>query len=153
MAAERREGVPAGDRRNECLRFSRQHVSYYFAVYVGQAEIAAGVSVGEAGVIEAEQVQEGGMEVVDVDRFFDGAVAELIGGAISHAAFDSAAGEPDGKAPVIVISTAAGFAVDHLNAGGATKFTTAQHDRFVEKSALFEISEQGRDRLVALRGQ
>jgi hypothetical protein len=33
---------------------------------VGQAEVAAGVAVGEALVVEAEQVQDRGLEVVDV---------------------------------------------------------------------------------------
>ena len=38
------------------------------AVDVGQAEIAAGVAVGEPLVVEAEQVQDRGVEVVDADR-------------------------------------------------------------------------------------
>lgn len=38
-----------------------------FAVDVGEAEIAAGVLVGEALVIEAEEVEDGGVQVVEVD--------------------------------------------------------------------------------------
>ena len=36
-------------------------------MHVGQAEIAALEAVGQLGVVEAEQVQDGGVEVVDVD--------------------------------------------------------------------------------------
>ncbi len=39
------------------------------AVDVGQAEVAAGVAVGELLVVEAQQVQHRGVQVVDVHRF------------------------------------------------------------------------------------
>ena len=52
------------------------------AVDVGQAEVAAGVAVGELRVVEAEQVQDGGVQVVDVDRVLDGLEAEFVGRAV-----------------------------------------------------------------------
>ena len=55
-------------------------------MHVGQAEVAAGVAVGEPGVVEAEQVQDRGVQVVDVDRLLDGLVAEFVGGAVDVAA-------------------------------------------------------------------
>jgi len=36
-------------------------------VHVGEAEIAAGVLVGEALVIEPQQVEDGGVQAVEVD--------------------------------------------------------------------------------------
>ena len=38
-------------------------------MHVGQAVVAAGVAIGEAFVVEAHQVQDCGVEVVDVDEF------------------------------------------------------------------------------------
>ena len=38
---------------------------------VGEAEVAAAVGVGEAGVFEAELVQDCGVHVVDVHLLFD----------------------------------------------------------------------------------
>src|SRR5262249_6461354 len=38
------------------------------AGHVGQAEVAAGVAVGQARVVDANQVQDGGVVVVDVRR-------------------------------------------------------------------------------------
>ena len=58
----------------------------HVAVHVGQAEVAAGVAVGELLVVEAEQVQDRGVQVVDVDAVFDGLEAELVGGAVDVAA-------------------------------------------------------------------
>ncbi|KAJ3049450.1 hypothetical protein HK102_012501, partial [Quaeritorhiza haematococci] len=49
----------------------------HVAVHVGQAEVAAGVAVGEPGVVEAEEVEDRGVEVVDVDDVLDGLVAEV----------------------------------------------------------------------------
>ena len=45
-------------------------------MHVGEAEVAAGVAVGEAFVIEAEELQERGVQVVDVDLVLDGLEAE-----------------------------------------------------------------------------
>ena len=49
-----------------------------FAGDVGQAEVAAGVAVGEPGVVQAHQVQDGGVQVVHVDFVDDGGVAEFV---------------------------------------------------------------------------
>ena len=48
-------------------------------MYIRQAEIAAGVAVGEAEVVDAEKVEDGGMEIVHVDFVLHGVVAELVG--------------------------------------------------------------------------
>ncbi len=48
-------------------------------MHVGEAEVAALEAEGELLVVEAEQVQDRGVEVVDVDAVFDGAEAELVG--------------------------------------------------------------------------
>ena len=53
------------------------------AVDVGEAEVAALGSVGEAGVFDAHEVEDGGVEVVDVDGVFGDVVAEVVGGAES----------------------------------------------------------------------
>ena len=52
---------------------------------IGQAEIAAGVAVGESLVVEAEQVQDRGVQVVDVDLVLDRVEAEFVGGAVDVA--------------------------------------------------------------------
>ena len=52
-------------------------------MHVGQAEVAAGVAEGEAFVVEAEQVQDRGLQVVDVDRVLDDVEAEVVGLAVA----------------------------------------------------------------------
>ena len=46
---------------------------------VGEAEVAALEAVGQLRVVEAEQVQDRRLQVVDVDLVLDGGEAELVG--------------------------------------------------------------------------
>ena len=54
------------------------------------------MAVGEFFVVEAEAVEDSGLEVVDVDRVFFDPHAELVGLAHDLPAFDAAAGQPEG---------------------------------------------------------
>ncbi len=74
------------------------------AVDIGEAEVASGVAVGEFGVVEAEELHDGGLEVVDVDAVLYGLEAEVVGGAVDGSGFDAAACEDVGEAPVVVVS-------------------------------------------------
>ena len=49
------------------------------AVDVGQAEVSAGVAVGESFMVQAHEVQDCGVEIMNVDSVFDGSQSELIG--------------------------------------------------------------------------
>ena len=46
---------------------------------VGQAEVAALEAVGEPRVVDAEEAEDRGVEVVDVDDVLHGRVAEFVG--------------------------------------------------------------------------
>ncbi len=71
---------------------------------VGDVLGAAVGVVGQARVVQAELVQDRGLEVVRGDDIVGGAVADLVGAAVGHAALDSAAGEPDREALAVVVS-------------------------------------------------
>lgn len=73
-------------------------------VDVGEAEVATGVVVGEAFVIEAEEVEHGGMEIVHVEAIGDGGVTDFIGGTVGVAGFRAAPGEPGGEAARVVVA-------------------------------------------------
>ena len=46
------------------------------SVHVGEAEVSAGVAIGELLVIEAQEVKHRGVQVVDVDFLLDGLEAQ-----------------------------------------------------------------------------
>ena len=89
------------------------------ARHVGQAEVAAVVAVGQLLVVEAEQVQDRGVQVVDADAVDDRLVADLVGLAVVDAALDAAAGQPDGEGVRVVV--AAGAALLRRSAAGRTR--------------------------------
>src|SRR4051812_20973020 len=94
---------------------SGEDVCHHAAVHVGEAEIAALEAVGEPLVVEAELVEERGVEIVDVDGVFDGVEAEVVGAAVAQAGLDAAAGEPDRVAAVVVVAAVVA-ALDHGSA-------------------------------------
>ena len=51
-------------------------------MHVGQAEVAALELVGQPGVVDAQQVKDGGVQVVDLDRVADDVVREIVGLAV-----------------------------------------------------------------------
>ena len=60
---------------------------------IGQAEVAPGAAEGELLVIEAEQGQDGGVQIVDMNFVFHRSGPEFIGRAVNCAPANTAAGE------------------------------------------------------------
>ena len=56
---------------------SRYDLPDHASMHIGEAVVAASVAVSEAFVIETQEVQDGGVQVVDVNFVFDGVPAEL----------------------------------------------------------------------------
>ena len=104
---------------------------------------AALVLVNEASVIDTEDVQDGGMKVMDVQAVLHGIEPQVVGGAVCSAALHSAASHPHGKSCRVVIAAIAFFA--H---GCAAEFATPDDEGLVQQSARLEISEQPGDGLV-----
>src|SRR3954451_7456630 len=76
----------------------------------GEAHVQAAELVGEAVVIDPEAVQDGGVQVAEVDGVLDDVVGEVVGGAVLHAAADAPPGEPDGEGSPVVVAAHAGVA-------------------------------------------
>lgn len=60
----------------------------------GEFLVEALIFVEEAVVVEAEELQNGGVEVADVDRVFDDVVAEIVGFAVDGSPFGAPSGHP-----------------------------------------------------------
>ena len=85
--------------RNDIL----DHVRF---LHAGQLVVQAAVEVRQPAVVQAHQVQDGGVQVADVAAVDDGLVAELVGLAVAGAALDAAAGQPVGEALGVVVAAA-----------------------------------------------
>ena len=73
-------------------------------MHIGQAEVAAGMAEGEFFVVEAQQVKNRGVEIVDVDFLFGGGKTEFIGSAMDVSSFHTAAGHPHCEAVIVVVA-------------------------------------------------
>ena len=110
------------------------------AVDVGQAAVDAAGAEGELFVIDAEEVEDGGVDIVDFCGVVavEGFVAEVVAEAVGDAAADAAAGEPVSEAERVVV---AAFAA--LGAGHAAEFGGPEDEGVVEETALFEVFDEG----------
>src|SRR5438067_288187 len=115
---------------------SRDDVLDHVPVVVCQPEIAAVVAIRELLVIKAEQRENRGVEIVDVDFVRNSLRAELIGRAVNRAAFDAAAGQPGAEAARVVIAARelVAVAVAHDR---APELAAPYDQRCVEQSARF----------------
>lgn len=73
-------------------------------VDAGEFLVEAEEGEGEAVVVDAELVEDGGVEVADGDFVFDDIVGVVVGFAVGHAAFDAAASHPGGEAFGVVVA-------------------------------------------------
>ena len=64
------------------------------AVDVRQTVITASVTVGQTSMIDAQQVQNRCMKVMNVDSVLGHRRADLVGAAIADARFDTGSGHP-----------------------------------------------------------
>src|SRR5439155_21899406 len=69
--------------------------------------------------------------------------AELLGCTVNHAYFDSAAGKPHRETERVMFA-----AVRSFRRRGAAKFSSPDHQRFVQQTASFKVLQQTRNRLI-----
>ena len=93
----------------------------------------------ERGVVEAEEVQQGGVVVGVSDDVLDRLVAELVGLAVDVAGLEAAAGEPHAEAVGVVIAADVLLVLDHRQ---AAHLAAPVDDGRVEQPALLEVLDQ-----------
>ena len=113
-----------GEKEN-CLR---DNLFNNASVYVSKAEVTAVVAVGELLMVEAELVQDSGMEVVHVHLALHGVVAVFVGIAVGKTWFETTSGKTNGKAIRVMI--AAGALI--LRVGSPPKFAAPPYDGIIQ---------------------
>ena len=108
------------------------------------------MTVGEALVIDAQEVQDGGMQVADVHGIGRDVVTEVVGGAVGVAGFDAASRHPHGEAAGMMV--APGFrAVPLALAGDAAAELSAPDDEgVVQQATSLEVGDERGARLVGV---
>src|SRR5262245_39992989 len=82
---------------------SCKDLTYHSAVHVGEAAVDAVVAERESLVVDAEQVQDGCVQVVAVRLLFGGSPGPIVAATLRDAAAHAGSGEPgDGCAAIVI---------------------------------------------------
>src|SRR5215469_5378037 len=84
--------------------FLGQDLADHVPMDIGKPALCAVVVVGKPLVVEAEEVKDRRVQVVNIDNIFDGLVAELVGGAEAISMLHAGAGEPSGEPLGVVVA-------------------------------------------------
>src|SRR5947209_17985107 len=106
-------------------------------MYIRQPEISSLKAVRQPLVIQAEQVKNRRLEVVDMHGILGDVEAEIVCRAVDQAGFDAAAGEPDCEGLGVMIAAEAALE-DRvvLNHRGAAEFAAPDNKRVIAQAAL-----------------
>lgn len=89
-----------------------QQLSHHLCFGIVHEDLLGAVSFeGELLGLQPEEVQECGVVVEVIDDFFDGMMAELIGGSMRVTTFESTARHPHAEAVGIVVTSHGGSAL------------------------------------------
>ena len=113
---------------------SGEYLPHHFTVDVGQTKIPTAVTVGESFVIESQQVQHCGVQIMDVDFVGDGSMSVFVGFAVGHPAANAAAGHPHREALRIVIASVLAFRERR-----SAELRSPDDERILEQSSALEI--------------
>ena len=108
------------------------------AADVGQAVVAALEAERQLEMVQTQQMQQCGLQVVDVDDVFDRVVTEFVGVPDRLPAFDAATGQPHGKTIDVMV---AADQVSRFALRRATELAAPDDDGVVEQTALLKVSQ------------
>ena len=114
-----------------------------FAGYIGQPEAPALIFESQALVVDSQQAQQRGVEVMDVHGIFHDVVAKLASLAKNRSRLDAPACHPNGETTRMMIPAVVGAGQFALRIIGAAELAAPNDQRVVEQAALFEISDRG----------
>ncbi|EDL59862.1 hypothetical protein PM8797T_15923 [Gimesia maris DSM 8797] len=107
------------------------------AVHVGQAEIAACVTISQPLVIHAHQMQQRGMQIVNMNLIAGRIVTVLIGCPMDVSFFDPRTSQPH-RIPLRIMIAA----IFPLRDGSPSEFAAPHNQGIVQQSPLLQIRQQ-----------
>ena len=113
-------------------------------MHVGQSAFDAVVIKAQAFVVQPQQMEDSGVQIIDGSDMLLCPVAEVVGGTVGEAAFEAGTGKPNSEAVRIVIAAGS----SSLKRRHATKFGDPDDERVLEHAALFQITNEPRARLI-----
>lgn len=132
----------------------RQELMRDFPSDIGQPEITSLEPEGQLGVVDAKQVEDGRLQVMNVNPVLGNVKSEFISFANGLSRFDACAGQPDRVRVGMMVASLkiAGVVwVWRLAHGSAAKLASPNHQCVLQHPALFEILDQRATGLVNIK--
>ena len=114
-------------------------------MHVGQTHVTTAETIRESFVIEPQQVQDRGVQVVDGCDLIDGMHPKFVSRAVRDSTLHATSGEPHAEALGMMIAT-----IGPSGMRSAAELTGPDDERFIQQSALLEIDEQPGDGLIGI---
>jgi len=91
-------------------------------------------------MIDAQQMEHRGVKVSNMHNIFHGVVSKRIGLTMTHPSLNAATAQPHAESFDVVVPTRLfPFALEH---GSASKLTSPDDQRILQKAPLFEVGQQ-----------
>ena len=107
---------------------------HHFAMNIGQTEVPSSVAEGQSFVIHSQQMQDGGVKIVDVNLAIPREETIFIRGAVGCATLNTTTCEPHREPVGIVITT-----ICALSRGGTPEFPSPPDQGVVQKATVFQV--------------
>jgi len=120
-------------------------------VDIGKPVITPLESVGQFGVVHPEQMQNGRVQIMDVDLALRGIKAEIVGLSIDDARLDAAARHPDSITVRMMVAAQLIWSQVTLHHGSAPELAAPDYQSRVQEPAFLQIVDQSDARLVGLQ--
>src|SRR6266404_9184983 len=105
-------------------------------VHIGQATVDAVVAEDQPLMVDAEEMQDRGVQVVAVGPAAGALVAELVALSVADAALDAGAGQPGNKRAAVMVTAGGALRERH-----PAELGRPDDQRVVEQAALLQVAE------------
>ncbi len=119
-------------------------------MHIGQPVVAAPEAIRQSTMVDAGEVQNSGVEVVDVNWIFEDIEGVVVGSADALAGFDASPGQPGREAASVMVASVVVHQLAFLGVDGASEFSGADDKSVFEQSALLEVGQECGGRLIKL---
>ena len=117
-------------------------------MHIGKTEVSPLIAVCQAGVVDTQEMQGGGVEVVNMHGILDDIVTEVVGFTEHVTAFDAGTGHPDTKATRMMVPTVIISSEISLGKDGPSELPTPDDESVFEQAAFFQFQHQSGARLI-----
>ena len=114
----------------------------------GKPLVKALITEGEFLVVNAKLIEDGGVQVTNMDWIFQNIVGVIVGFAVFVSPLDACPGHPRGETPAMVVTTVVILGEFSLRVYRPSKFTAADHKSVIEHAAFLQVLDKSRAGLI-----